>query len=119
MLIFIVYILGILESLNAAIVVTTVVVGFVFGLRLIFNSLGVEDTEIFIKKTCYIVWLFPCMLVVSVFTPTKNTAYNMLAAYGVTEAYQYVSESKEAKGIASKSLAVLDKAMNDYLTTKK
>lgn len=118
MLIFIVYILGILDSLNALVVATTVVLGIVFVLRFIFNSCEVEDTELFIKKTCYIVWLFPCMLVVSVFTPTKDTAYNMLAAYGVTEAYQYVSESKEAKEIASKSLAVLDKAMNDYLTTK-
>ena len=45
------------------------------------------------------------------FIPSRDTAYKMLAAYGVQE----IMVTDEAKKIGSKSLEVLDKAMSDYL----
>ena len=49
-------------------------------------------------------------------SPSKDTAYKMLAAYGVTEAYAAAQSSDKVKAIAGKSLEVLEKAMDDYLT---
>ncbi len=43
--------------------------------------------------------------------PSKDTAYKMLAAYGVTE----IAQSEEAKRLAGKSLEVLERAMDEYL----
>ena len=45
--------------------------------------------------------------------PDKDLAYTMLAAYGV----QTAVESPEVKAMAGKSLEVLEKAMDDYLST--
>lgn len=45
------------------------------------------------------------------FIPSRDTAYKMLAAYGVQE----IMVTDEAKKIGNKSLEVLDKAMSDYL----
>lgn len=43
--------------------------------------------------------------------PSKDTAYKMLAAYGVTE----IAQNEEVQKIGGKSLAVLEKAMDEYL----
>jgi hypothetical protein len=43
--------------------------------------------------------------------PTKDTAYKMLAAYGVTE----IDKTDEAKRLGSKSIEVIEKVMDDYL----
>lgn len=49
------------------------------------------------------------------FIPDKETTYKMLAAYGVQQTYETVTGSEEAKSIASKSLKVVEKALDQYL----
>ena len=51
------------------------------------------------------------ILFLSNFIPERDTAYKMLAAYGVEEAIKL----PQVQGIADKSLQVLNKAMDDYL----
>jgi len=60
--------------------------------------------------------VFIVSVFVSIFVPAQSTAYKMLAAYGVTEAYAAAQSSDKVKAIAGKSLEVLEKAMDDYLT---
>ena len=43
--------------------------------------------------------------------PSKDTAYKMLAAYGVTE----IAQNEEVQRLSGKSLQVLEKAMDEYL----
>lgn len=43
--------------------------------------------------------------------PNKDTAYKMLAAYGVLE----LSKTEEVRALGAKSMAVLEKAMSSYL----
>ncbi len=52
----------------------------------------------------------PLLLVFS-FIPNKQTAYTMLAAYGVTE----LAQNERVQELGSKSLEVIEKAMNQYL----
>lgn len=47
--------------------------------------------------------------------PDKETSYTMLAAYGLTEAYDFISESEEVQGIASKSLKLIEKHIDKYI----
>ena len=51
------------------------------------------------------------VLFLSNFIPERDTAYKMLAAYGVEEAIKL----PQVQGVADKSLQVLNKAMDDYL----
>jgi len=51
------------------------------------------------------------ILFLSNFIPERDTAYKMLAAYGVEEAIKL----PQVQGVADKSLQVLNKAMDDYL----
>lgn len=60
-------------------------------------------------KICAVV-LMSSVLLVWV-TPSKETSYAMLAAYGV----QTVAESEQVQEVAGKSLKVLEKYMDDYL----
>ncbi len=48
------------------------------------------------------------------FVPSKDSAYKMLAAYGVYEA----SQSESVNNLAGKSFEVLEKAMDGYLKDK-
>ena len=59
------------------------------------------------------------MVVFLFLTPSKDTAYKMLAAYGVTEAYTAAADSEKVQALAGKSLSVLEKAMDDYLVEEK
>ena len=43
--------------------------------------------------------------------PSKDTAYKMLAAYGVAE----IADNERVKNLGGKSLEVLEQAMDDYL----
>lgn len=45
------------------------------------------------------------------FIPSKDTAYKMLSAYGVTE----IVQNEKVQELGGKSLEVLEKAMNEYL----
>ena len=51
------------------------------------------------------------VLFLSNFIPERDTAYKMLAAYGVEEAIKL----PQVQGVADKSFQVLNKAMDDYL----
>ena len=46
--------------------------------------------------------------------PSKDTAYKMLAAYGVTE----LAQNEQAQKLGGKSLEVLNAAMDNYLKSK-
>lgn len=54
---------------------------------------------------CLIV-IFLCKLI-----PSQDTAYKMLAAYGVSE----ISQNDDVKKLAGKSLQVIEKAMDKYI----
>tara|TARA_R100000388_G_C7231096_1_gene154728 strand:- start:379 stop:783 length:405 start_codon:yes stop_codon:yes gene_type:complete len=54
---------------------------------------------------------FFALIVLAWLTPSKETSYAMLAAYGV----QTVAESEQVQEVAGKSLRVLEKYMDDYL----
>ena len=51
------------------------------------------------------------ILFLSNFIPERDTAYKMLAAYGVEEAIKL----PQVQGVADKSFQVLNKAMDEYL----
>lgn len=55
------------------------------------------------------------ILFLSNFIPDRDTAYTMLAAYGVQE----VAQMPQVQATASKSLEVLNKAMDQYLKDQK
>lgn len=114
-LFWIIYLIGMVGGVKAAAIVVCVITGVAGGLITLF-SLDEDGWET-VKKTIYpILKIFSVALVVGLFTPTKDTAYKMLAAYGVTEAYAAAQSSDKVKAIAGKSLEVLEKAMDDYLT---
>ena len=61
--------------------------------------------------------LLPMCLLGSVFNiilPSKDTAYKMLAAYGVQETVEAASKSEDVKRLASKSLSLIEKSIDDY-----
>jgi len=68
--------------------------------------------------------MFPLKTVVSIsvvfmiysfIVPSKDTAYKMLAAYGVYE----LTQNERAKNLGGKSLEVLEAAMDEYLEDSK
>ena len=64
-------------------------------------------------KKPYLLFVGACLLgsFLNTFIPTKDTAYKMLAAYGVQE----VVKNDEVQKLAGKSLLVLEKAMDSYI----
>ena len=64
-------------------------------------------------KGWYITWVVFCLMgiVGNSLLPTKDTAYKMLAAYGVTE----LVKSEDVRRLGSKSLEVLERAMDSYI----
>jgi hypothetical protein len=64
-------------------------------------------------KPYFVCWIVLCLIGASAnaFVPSRDTAYKMLAAYGVTE----IAKSDEVKRLGGKSLEVLEKAMDSYL----
>ena len=68
-----------------------------------------------VKSWFYI--LLPMCLLGSVFNivlPSKDTAYKMLAAYGLQETVEAASKSEDVKRLASKSLSLIEKSIDDY-----
>ena len=68
-----------------------------------------------VKSWFYI--LLPLCLLGSVFNvvlPSKDTAYKMLAAYGLQETVEAASKSEDVKRLASKSLSLIEKSIDDY-----
>ena len=69
----------------------------------------------FRKNTFF--WTLPIFIVGSILNtvlPSKDTAYKMLAAYGVQETVEAASKSEDVKRIASKSLTLIEKSIDDY-----
>lgn len=76
-----------------------------------------EGLRLFFRKKCWkwIASLCFSILFLSNFIPDRDTAYTMLAAYGVQE----VAQMPQVQATASKSLEVLNKAMDQYLKDQK
>ena len=75
-----------------------------------FSAVGLKVLKL---KCWYITFAVVCFLgsIGNSLLPTKDTAYKMLAAYGVTE----LVKSEDVRRLGSKSLEVLEKAMNSYI----
>ena len=71
------------------------------------NNKNIKVKPYAITLLLLIIWCF--------IVPSKDTAYRMLAAYGVQLSYETISQSEDVKEMSMKSLKVLDKAMDDYL----
>lgn len=59
-------------------------------------------------------WTFPVLLVLAILTPSSQTGYTMLAAYGVQSAV----DSPRVQGIAEQSLAFIEKTIGEQLNKK-
>ena len=62
-------------------------------------------------------WTLPIFIVGSILNtvlPSKDTAYKMLAAYGLQETVEAASKSEDVKRLASKSLSLIEKSIDDY-----
>ena len=72
-----------------------------------------EAFRLFLRKPVWkkLMILGISILFLSNFIPERDTAYKMLAAYGVEEAIKL----PQVQGVADKSFQVLNKAMDDYL----
>lgn len=113
MLVLFVYLTGILWGLNFFLVLSALLFG---AGSLVFTGFEVVDGDEqaakpakFCRKAAYI--SVPLALLV----PSKDTALQMAAAYGVTEAYEVASQSEDVKRLAGKSLELLEKHMDEAL----
>ena len=86
-----------------------------YGFRQV--EFGHDDDDVarkFWKKTAWMnkagITFFIILTLVN-FIPSKDTAYKMLAAYGVTE----LATNEHVQQYGTKALKVLDKAMGEYL----
>ena len=69
----------------------------------------------FWKNTFF--WTLPIFIVGSILNtvlPSKDTAYKMLAAYGLQETVEAASKSEDVKRLARKSLSLIEKSIDDY-----
>ena len=112
-LFWIIYFIGVLDaSLGAlSVAITISIIGGAVCLATL-----VEKQWSDVKK--HFIILLKCSLfcmAALIILPSSPTAYKMLAAYGVTEAYAAAQESDKVQAIAGKSLKVLEKALDDYL----
>lgn len=117
MLVLIIYLISILNPLNFVVALTGVV--GVGGGSIFFLS-GEEECREDEKELCmknckrFLKFGIPAVLLF-ILLPSKTTAYQMLAAYGVTEAYTVASESEEVQRIAEKSLQFLEETLDEQL----
>lgn len=75
---------------------------------------GYDDSQQFLliyKKLLPVKVLVATLLLYNIFIPSKDTAYKMLAAYGV----ESIVTNDKVQELGGKSLDVLNKAMDDYL----
>ena len=69
----------------------------------------------FWKNTFF--WTLPIFIVGSILNtvlPSKDTAYKMLAAYGLQETVEAASKSEDVKRLANKSLTLIEKSIDGY-----
>lgn len=90
------------------------VIGFIVS---VIARMGGDDDQEAIKylklyKSMWPIKLVACLLIVyGILIPSKDTAYKMLAAYGV----ESIVTNDKVQELGGKSLDVLNKAMDDYL----
>ena len=65
----------------------------------------------YLKYTKKLLTVLMFLMLLGVVLPTKNTAYTMLAAYGVTE----VAQSERVQELAGNSLELLNQKIGSYL----
>lgn len=67
-------------------------------------------------KSWFYIFLPMCLLgsVFNIVLPSKDTAYKMLAAYGLQETVEAASKSEDVKRLARKSLSLIEKSIDDY-----
>lgn len=101
--------------LTILLVIASIVITVIGAVAKLPSSGKDEDSKAFLKycpfKTMYAVTAV--MFLYCTLAPSKDTAYKMVAAYGV----QTVAENPDVKRLAGKSLEVLERAMDEY--TKK
>lgn len=71
-----------------------------------------------VYKTCAL-WSLPFFLIgslLNVVIPSKETAYKMLAAYGVQETVLAAKQSEYVQRMTGKSLQLLEKTVDKYLS---
>jgi len=113
MLIFVIYLISVIDAiLGAAILGIFFTAASAILAIPVLDLDGKEEIASCLKK--FIKPLVFLSLIV-VFVPSKQTAYAMLAAYGLQE----ISQTEEAKRIGSKSVQVIEKALDEYLKEDK
>lgn len=70
-----------------------------------------EQMQNFAKRIFGLWWVTALAFLFSVFAPSKELAYQMLAAYGV----QQVAENPQVQTIAGNSLKLLEQTISKYL----
>ena len=108
-------------GLFGLILVFTVFLGGLLVLMLM-DTYGSEGREISLKIFKYwkkiMLCIFPILLIGSVLNiviPAKDTAYKMLAAWGVQETVVAAQQSEYVQKMAGKSLQLLEKTIDKYL----
>lgn len=120
MLVLVIYLLGMITPLKIVTVWLGVIGTGVWAFMWLAEML--EEREKDREKARYIhqklkhsYWL----LILCWIVPSKDTAYQMLAAYGVQEAYVAATESEDVQRIASKSLKLIEATLDEHLTEGK
>lgn len=115
-LVFIVYLLGLLEKLSTSLYVVFIISLASTAMCLLIKGIGYDDLSKDTHHT-YTTWVkrFISVALVSggvfTFVPTKEIAYTMLAAYGVEE----IVTNERVQELGGKSLDVIEKAMDEFL----
>ena len=124
-LIWIIYLIDVFTDNNgmetlASFLVLSIFIGCLMRAFLDPEGCNRSDYKVGVQLTTKYSTIPAVIMVVFLFlTPSKDTAYKMLAAYGVTEAYTAAADSEKVQALAGKSLSVLEKAMDDYLVEEK
>lgn len=114
-IIYLIDVVGSLKGISSIAVASLFLLGISLMMVAIFNFLAEVPEKTFptIKKMkavkitiwCFVI-IFLCKLI-----PSQDTAYKMLAAYGVSE----VAQNEDVQKLAGKSLQVIEKAMDKYI----
>lgn len=117
-LVLVIYLIDLMAGINY---ILPLFIGVVGLLSIALVAMAIHDfaskdvTDSFRNKLPKILKIWATLLTASVFlawlTPSRETSYAMLAAYGV----QTVAEVEKVQEVAGKSLKVLERYMDDYL----
>lgn len=113
MLVLFVYLVGILDGIGFFLFISALFSGMLAAFFTASEVIDRNEEGAKLARTCRkVAYIFvPLALLV----PSKDTALQMAAAYGVTEAYEVASQSEEVKRLAGKSLDLLEKHMDEAL----